>query len=280
MTTQSISTKSTASPALHQALSVRSRPKSSNALSASLTHFWRTMLVFKHFPQQLVDMVLFPFIFLLVFTYLFGGAISGSTQEYLQLFVPGILVQTVVMMSVYTGTSLNTDITKGIHDRFRTLPFWQPASIVGNVLGDIVRYTIALIITLALGLALGFRPDSLVGVLVTLPILLYFAFGVSWIFTALGVVVSRPETVSSTSMIVVFPLVFASNIFVPEMTMPGWMQAFVNVNPISHATTAARGLLHGTATSWDLGLVFATSTALILVFAPLTMRLYSNKTKR
>ncbi|MWK36509.1 ABC transporter permease [Actinomadura sp. J1-007] len=238
------------------------------------------MLAFKHFPQQLVDMVLFPFIFLLVFTYLFGGAISGSTREYLQLFVPGILVQTVVMMSVYTGTALNTDITKGVHDRFRTLPFWQPATIVGNVLGDLVRYVIALTVTFLLGLALGFRPDGPAGVLLVLPVLLYFAFAVSWIFTALGVVAARPETVSSTSMIVVFPLVFASNVFVPEGSMPGWMEAFVNVNPISHATTAARGLLHGTASSGDIGLVLATSTVLIVAFGPLTMRLYARKTDR
>ncbi|MGI5167161.1 ABC transporter permease [Spirillospora sp. CA-253888] len=257
------------------------RTESPSAWSASITHFWRAMVVFRHFPQQLVDMVLFPFVFLLVFTYLFGGAISGSTGEYLQAFVPGILVQTLVMLSVYTGTALNTDITKGIHDRFRTLPFWQPATIVGNVLGDMVRYTIALTITFLLGVALGFRPDGgLAGVLLALPVLLYFGFAVSWIFTALGVVVARPETVSSASMIVVFPLVFASNVFVPAGSMPGWMAAFVGVNPISHATTAARGLLHGTASTGDVALVLATSTALIVVFAPLTMRLYANKGAR
>ncbi|MFI0348925.1 ABC transporter permease [Actinomadura sp. 9N407] len=273
-------TTPTTAPTLHHALSARSHPKPPNALSASLTHFWRAMLAFKHFPQQLIDMVMFPFIFLLVFTYLFGGAISGSTKEYLQLFVPGILVQTLVMLSVYTGTSLNTDITKGVHDRFRTLPFWQPASIMGNVLGDLVRYTIALSITFLLGLVLGFRPDGPAGVLLTLPVLLYFAFAVSWIFTALGVVVAKPETVSSTSMILVFPLVFASNIFVPETTMPGWMEAFVDLNPISHATTAARGLLLGTAQATDIILVLATSTALIALFGPLTMRLYARKTRR
>ncbi|WP_245681649.1 ABC transporter permease [Actinomadura kijaniata] len=264
---------------LHRVLSVRTRPKRPGPLAASLTHFWRAMRTFQHFPAQLIDIVVFPFIFLVVFTYLFGGAISGSTGDYLQNFVPGILVQTVVMMSVYTGTSLNGDITKGIHDRFRTLPFWQPATLVGNLLGDAVRYTIALTITLLLGLALGFRPDGVPGVLVAFLLMMFFAFAVSWIFTAMGVVASRPETVSTTSMMVMFPLVFASNIFVPTDSLPGWMEAFVKVNPISHVTTASRGLMHGNADAGDIALTLATSGALIAVSAPLAVYMYANKNK-
>ncbi|MFI6516997.1 ABC transporter permease [Spirillospora sp. NPDC050679] len=274
------STTSQAPASMHRVLSVRTRPKRPGPMAASLTHFWRAMRIFRHFPAQLIDIVVFPFIFLVVFTYLFGGAISGSTSDYLQSFVPGILVQTVVMMSVYTGTSLNSDITKNIHDRFRTLPFWQPATIVGNLMGDLVRYTIALTITILLGIALGFRPDSFGGVVAAFLVMMYFAFGVSWIFTALGVVAGRPESISTTSMIIMFPLVFASNIFVPPDSLPGWMEAFVNVNPISHATTAARGLMHGNVTGGEMALVLITSTALIAIFAPLTMYLYNNKNKR
>ncbi|RCV48051.1 ABC transporter permease [Marinitenerispora sediminis] len=282
MTTAPVPTpRPPADETLRSALAVRARPRRPNALSASLTHGWRTLTKFRNSPAQLIDIVLMPVVFLLMFTYLFGGAFAGSTREYLQFFLPGILVMTVVLMTVYTGTALNTDITKGIFDRFRTLPFWQPATIVGNLLGDVVRYTIALTITTGLGLLLGFRPAAgVTGVLLTMLLLILFGFSVGWIFAALGVVVRSPESVSGTSMIVMFPLIFTSNVFVQTATMPGWMQAVVSVNPVSHATTAARGLMHGTATAGQLGLVLATCAALIAVFAPLTMYLYRNKNQR
>lgn len=265
---------------LRSALATQARPPRPGPLSASLTHLWRAVSTFRHHPGQLLDMVLFPFVFLLVFTHLFGGAIGGSTSEYLQQFLPGILVQTVVMMSVYTGTALNTDITKGIFDRFRTLPFWQPAAIVGSLLADMGRYVVALTLTIAMGLLLGFRPESVVGSFLSVAVLIVFAFGVSWIFTTLGAVAKSPETVASTSMIVVFPLVFTSNIFVPTESMPGWMAAIANANPMSHATTAARGLMHGTITAGQLAWVLGLSAALVVIFAPLTMIAYRKRKDR
>ncbi|MEX5712432.1 ABC transporter permease [Parafrankia sp. FMc6] len=265
---------------LRNALAVQRRPSSPGPLSASLTFLWRAVATFRHHPAQLVDMVLFPFIFLLVFTHLFGGAIGGSTSDYLQQFLPGILVQTVVMMSVYTGTALNTDITKGIFDRFRTLPFWQPATIVGSLLADMGRYVVALTLTIALGLLLGFRPENVTGPILAVFVLIAFAFGVSWIFTTLGVVAKTPETVASTSMIVVFPLVFTSNIFVPTESMPGWMAAIANANPMSHATTAARGLMHDTITAGQLAWALGLSVGLVVVFAPLTMLAYRRRKDR
>lgn len=265
---------------LRTALSAQARPSRPGPLSASLTFLWRAVSTFRHHPAQLVDMILFPFIFLLVFTHLFGGAIGGSTTDYLQEFLPGILVQTVVMMSVYTGTALNTDITKGIFDRFRTLPFWQPATIVGSLLADMGRYLVAMALTIALGLVLGFRPESVLGVIAAVGMLIVFAFGVSWIFTMLGAIAKSPETVASTSMIVVFPLVFTSNIFVPTESMPGWMEAIASANPMSHATTAARGLMHGTITTEQLAWAFGLSAALVVIFAPLTMMAYNRRKDR
>ncbi|MFV2104790.1 ABC transporter permease [Micromonospora sp. LOL_024] len=265
---------------LRGALSVQRKPSRPGPLSASLTFLWRAASTFRHHPAQLVDMILFPFIFLVVFTYLFGGAIGGSTADYLQFFLPGILVQTVVMMSVYTGTALNTDITKGIFDRFRTLPFWQPATIVGSLLADMGRYLVALTLTIACGVLLGFRPDSVLGSIAAVGMLIVFAFGVSWIFTTIGVVAKAPETVASTSMIVVYPLVFISNIFVPTESMPGWMQTVANVNPMSHAATATRGLMHGTVTAEQLAWAFGLSAGLIVVFAPLTMLAYRKRKDR
>jgi ABC-2 type transport system permease protein len=265
---------------LRSAIATHAKPSPPSALSATLTHFWRAVATFRHHPSQLIDMVLFPFIFLLVFTYLFGGAIGGSTRQYLQAFLPGIMVQAVVLMSVYTGTSLNTDITRGIFDRFRTLPFWQPAAIVGSLMADVCRYLGALTLTVVLGLVLGFRPASVLGTLLAMLVLVFFAFGVSWAFTALGAVAKTPETISSLSMIVVFPLLFASNIFVPTETMPRWMQIIADGNPVSLAATAARGLAHGTVTGAQMAWVLGVTVGFIAVFGPLTMWAYRNRTAK
>ncbi|GAA2248382.1 transport permease protein [Streptomyces ruber] len=266
---------------LRTVLSAGERPPRVTAVSATLTHLWRAMMAFKHFPVQLIDIVLMPLIFLLMFTYLFGGAFADSTEEYLQFYLPGVMVQAVVMMTVYTGTSLNTDIHKGVFDRFRTLPFWQPATLAGSLLGDVLRYVVALTTTVLLGLLLGFRPDGgALGVVLAMLVLIVFGFSVSWIFAALGVVASEPERVSGTSMIVLYPLLFMSNIFVMPETMPGWMQGVVDANPMSHAATASRALMHGSADFWDVGLVLCVCVGLVAVFGPLTMRLYRTKNAR
>jgi ABC-2 type transport system permease protein len=236
------------------------------------------MLKIKHVPEQLFDVTAFPIMFTLIFTYLFGGALAGSTNEYLHYLLPGILVQTVVFITIYTGLGLNTDITKGVFDRFRSLPIWRPAALVGALLGDAARYTMASTMVIVLGLVLGFRPDGgVLGVLLAVALLLVFSFGLSWIWTALGLVLRTPNSVMGVSMMALFPLTFASNIFVDPRTMPSWLEAIVGSNPITHLATAVRGLMHGTATAGQIGWVLLTSGVLVAVFAPLTMYLYSNK---
>jgi ABC-2 type transport system permease protein len=263
---------------LRSALSARTRPPRPGALSASLTFGWRALLKIKHVPEQLFDVTAFPIMFTLIFTYLFGGALAGSTGEYLHYLLPGILVQTVVFITIYTGFGLNTDITKGVFDRFRSLPIWRPAALVGALLGDAARYTMASTMVIVLGLVLGFRPDGgVLGVLLSVALLLVFSFGLSWIWTALGLVLRTPNSVMGVSMMVLFPLTFASNIFVDPQTMPPWLEAIVGANPITHLATAVRGLMHGTATAGQIGWVLVTSGALVAVFAPLTMYLYRNK---
>jgi ABC-2 type transport system permease protein len=216
--------------------------------------------------------------FTLMFTYLFGGALAGSTQEYIQFLLPGILVQTVIFITIYTGMGLNADISKGIFDRFRSLPLWRPAALVGALLGDVVRYAIASTIVILLGLVLGFRPaGGTVGVLLAVALLLAFAFALTWVWTALGLVLRTPESVMGVSMMVLFPLTFASNIFVDPATMPGWLQAFVDINPVSRLVTAARGLMGGTVTVGQLGWVLGACAVLVGVFGPLTMRLYNRE---
>ena len=249
-----------------------------NALSASLTFGWRALLKIKHVPEQLFDVTAFPIMFTLMFTFLFGGALAGSTGEYLQFLLPGILVQTVVFITMYTGMGLNTDISKGVFDRFRSLPIWRPAALVGALLGDAARYTIASAMVIVLGLVLGFRPDGgVTGVLLSVVLILVFSFGLSWIWTVLGLVLRTPNSVMMVSFMILFPLTFASNIFVNPRTMPPWLESMVGANPITHLVTAVRGLMFGTVTAGQIGSVLLMSGVLVALFAPLTMYLYRNK---
>jgi ABC-2 type transport system permease protein len=260
------------------ALASGDRPPRPSALSASVTHGWRALLKIKHVPEQLFDVTMFPLMMLLMFTYLFGGALSGSTGDYLQFFLPGILVATVVMITMYTGIGLNIDAEKGIFDRFRSLPTWRPAAVVGALLGDALRYTIASVVIVGVGLALGYRPEEgALGVLAGVAVLLVFAFSLSWVWTMLGLVLKTEKSVMGVSMMVLMPLTFASNIYVDPETMPGWLQAFTDVNPVSVTATAVRGLMDGTVTGSQLGWVALSSAVLVAVFAPLTMHLYRTK---
>lgn len=276
MTTTDTRTQPTLTEAtLRAALSTRPRPSRPSSMAASMTFSWRAMLKIKHVPMQLFDVTAFPIMFVLLFTYLFGGALAGSPGEYLQQLLPGILVMTVTMITMYTGMALNTDIGKGIFDRFRSLPIWRPAVLVGMLLADTVRYTMASLVVIVLGVVLGFRPDGgPVGVVLAVALLLVFSFSLSWIWTAIGLRMQTPESVMQVSMTVLFPLTFASNVFVDPSTMPGWVQAFVDVNPITHLTSASRGLMHGSLDTSALVWVLAWSIGLVAVFAPLTMRLY------
>lgn len=264
---------------LRAAITAGHRPARPGPVANALTFGWRALLKIKHVPEQLFDVTISPIIFTLMFTYLFGGAIAGDVRTYLQFLLPGILVQTVLIITVYTGFTLNTDISKGVFDRFRSLPVWRPSPIVGALLGDTVRYSVASAITLGLGFALGFRAGGGVpGVLLGVGLLLVFAFALSWIFTALGLVMRSPNAVMGTSMMILMPLTFASNIFADPRTMPDFLQAWVDVNPVSHLVTAVRALMSGTATFGQVGWVLVASAAITAVMAPVTMRLYRNRT--
>jgi ABC-2 type transport system permease protein len=179
---------------------------------------------------------------------------------------------------MYTGLTLNRDIQRGVHDRFRSLPIWRPSTIVGPLLADAVRYTLASLIILGLGLILGFRPGAgALGVVQGLALLLVFSFSLSWIWTLVGLLVRTDNAVFAISNMVMFPLTFVSNVFVPPETLPGWLQAFVEVNPISVLVSAIRGLMHGGVVAGDIGVVLLISAALVAVFGPLTMWVYRRK---
>ena len=263
---------------LQEAISTNSRPKRPSAVSSTLTFAIRALLRIRHVPEQMFDVTVFPIIFLLMFTYLFGGAIAGSTAEYLQFLLPGILVMTVAQITMYTGIDLNNDIRKGIFDRFRTLPIWLPSALIGALLVDVIRYSMASVIMIALGLALGFRPEGgLPGVLGAIAMILIFSFSLSWVWTTLGLIVRSEKSLMMLSFMVMMPLTFVSNVFVDPSTLPTWLQGFVDINPISILATAVRGLMHGTATGEQIVWVLVVSLIFVVIFAPLTMYLYRNK---
>ncbi len=254
------------------------RPPRPSALSASLTLGWRALLKIKHVPWQLIDVTIFPILMTVMMTFIFGGAIAGSVEAYVQHLIPGILVLTVAMISMYTAVGLNTDISKGIFDRFRSLPFWRPAVLVGALLGDTLRYATASTVVIVLGLILGFRPEGgLIGILSAIAIVLMFAFSLSWIWTSIALLIDDTETVTMVSSLTTFPLTFISNVFVEPTTMPEFLQPLVNINPVSLTAAAVRGLMHGTVSSVELVSVFVACGILVAIFAPLTMYLYNNK---
>lgn len=254
------------------------RPQKPSPVSTTITFGWRALLKIRHVPEQLLDVTMFPVMFVLMFTYLFGGALAGSTKEYIQFLLPGILVQTVVMISMYTGHTLNREVQRGVFDRIRSLPVWQPTVLIGMLLGDAVRYTMASAVIITLGMILGFRPDGGVqGVIAAVALVLLFSFSLSWIWTSMGLLMRTPEALMNTSMMVLFPLTFISNIFVDPETMPGWLQVVVKANPISHLATAVRSLMAGEPDGSEIGWVFVACALLVAVFAPLTSYLYRSK---
>lgn len=251
------------------------RPPRPSAVATARAFAWRALLRIKHVPDQLSDVTVFPLMMLVMFTYLFGGALAGSTGDYLQSVLPGILVMTVVMTTQSTAVALNADIGTGVFDRFRSLPIWQPAALVGALLADLGRYAIAAAMVVGAGVLLGFRPDAgVTGLLAGAGLVLLFAWSLSWVWTALGLLARTPQSVMFLAILVTFPLSFVSNVFVDPATLPGWLRAFVDVNPITHLVGAVRGLMHGTPVTTDLTWVFLTCAVLVAVFGPLTMYLY------
>lgn len=264
--------------ALRSALSSTPRPPRPSAVSQALTFGWRGMLKIKHVPEQLIDVTMTPVLFTLMFTYIFGGAIAGSTSDYLQFILPGILVMSVIFTTVYSGVTLNTDMTKGVVDRFRSLPISRPAPLVGAVLGDSARYLVASTVVVLVGVILGYRPEAgFDGVLAAMLLVVFFSFGLAWVMMTVGLLMRAPNAVMNAGFMALFPLTFLSNTFVEPDTLPSGLEAFVDVNPVSLLVTASRGLMAGTASTADVLIVIGIAAGLTAVFAPLTVRLYRTR---
>jgi ABC-2 type transport system permease protein len=278
MSTAPLMTEGADTAAVRKAIATTARPPRPGPLSTALTFGWRGMLKVKHVPEQLLDVTVTPVMFLLMFTYLFGGAIAGSTSAYLDYTLPGLLVMSVLFTTVYSGIALNTDLTKGVVDRFRSLPIWRPAPLLGSLLGDSVRYVIAGTVLIVVGVLLGYRPDAgVAGAVAALALVVTFSFGLSWVFSVLGLLLRSPNAVMNAGFMAIFPLTFLSNVFVDPSTLPGPLQAFVDVNPISILATASRSLMAGEPDGGAILTSLAVAALLAAVFLPITTRLYRSR---
>jgi ABC-2 type transport system permease protein len=252
-------------------------PRRAGALAASATFGWRAILKIKHEPKQLTDVIAIPVVFTVLFTYIFGGAIGGTPGHYLTALLPGTLVMGITAVTMYGGVRLAQDVASGVFDRFRSLSIWRGALVLGSLLGDAGRYLLAAAIVVILGVIIGYRPDGgAPGVIAAVALVVAYGLSLSWLWAAVALLVRDPATVSSLGIAVLMPPTFASNIFVQPRTMPGWLQAFVKVNPISHIADATRDLMNNTGGAgvvWSLVAI----VAITLVFAPLTLHLYGKQ---
>lgn len=247
-------------------------------LRNTVTMAGRGLVKIRRTPEQLFDVTLQPILFTLMFTYIFGGAISGDVASYLPVIIPGILVQTVITTSVVTGTQLREDMDKGVFARFRSLPIARIAPLSGALLADTVRYGIATVLTFTMGSLMGFRPEGGIGAVIVAGLLVVVcSWAVSWIFAFFGVIARTASSVQGISMIILFPLTFLSNAFVPVDTMPTWLQWFVNVNPVSHLVTAVRDLVNASTFGVDAWISLLGAAVIVAVFAPLTVRAYMRR---
>ncbi|GAB2743576.1 ABC transporter permease [Amycolatopsis magusensis] len=248
------------------------------SLKHGLTLAWRGVLKIRKNPEQLADVVLMPIVFLAMFVYLFGGAISGDTGAYLTMVVPGVMVMNIMQVSLTIGVHMNTDVSKGLYDRFRSMPIARSAPLFGAVLADVVRYLVCLVVLLVVATVMGYRiaTDPL-SLLAATGLVVLFGLCFCWISVFVGMLMRTPGSVQGLMFVFIMPLSFGSNVFVPSDTMPGWLQAWTDISPVSLLSDALRGLLNGGAVTGPLLGALAWMAAVLAVFFPLAMRSYRKR---
>jgi len=257
---------------------VKNHTSLKQTIQNSLTMAHRGLLKMRRTPEQFFDVTLQPILFTLMFTYIFGGAIAGNVHNYLPIIIPGILIQTVITTSVVTGVQLREDMDKGVFNRFKSLPIARIAPLAGALLADTIRYGIATVLTFTMGYIMGYRPGAgLAGVIAGGLLTILFSWCISWIFAFFGVIARTASSVQGVSLLILFPLTFLSNAFVPVDTLPHWLRAFVNFNPLSHLIAAVRQLANYGTVGHDFWLCLIGALAIVAVFAPLTVRAYMRK---
>jgi oleandomycin transport system permease protein len=253
-------------------IAISTRPSPAAGLRHTFTLAWRSLVNIKHNPFEILDLSIQPIMFLLLFTYTLGGAIAGSTGAYLTFALPGLLVQNTIFATMNIGVLLNTDLTKGVFDRLRSLPIARWSPLAGRIMADTVKQAWSVGLMLGVGMLLGFRvATDFWGVLGTFGLMLVFCLAVSWVAVLVGVVASEPDKVQMFMFAVVFPLTFTSNIFAPTGSMPAWLQTWVKVNPVTILADAVRGLLNGGPVAAPVAQSLAWAAAITLVFAPLAV---------
>ena len=265
-------------PAVDPAVAVaRTRPRNSPAetVSQTLSMAWRALKKMRRNPEQFFDVTLQPLLFTAMFAYIFGGAISGNVTSYLPLLIPGIVAQTVLTTCMASGVQLREDMDKGVFDRFKVLPIARIAPLAGPVVADMVRYLIAASLTFVTGVIIGYRPGGGVpGVLAAIALAVFIGWSMAWIFTWIGTIARNARSVQGISMMILFPLTFLSNAFVPVQTLPSGLAAFVKINPVSLLVSATRELANNGAVTSQVGWTLLAGLVVIAIFAPLSVRSY------
>ena len=253
----------------------RARTSLTEIIGQTLIMAWRSLKKMRRNPEQFFDVTFQPLLFTAMFAYIFGGAISGNVRSYLPLLIPGIVAQTVLTTCMSTGVQLREDMDKGVFDRFKSMPMSRIAPLAGPMVADLVRYLIAASLTFLMGVIIGYRPGGgVLGVLGAIVLAIFTGWAIAWIFTFIGTIAKSARSVQGMSFLFLFPLTFLSNAFVPVHSLPGWLAAFVKVNPVSHLVSATRDLANQGVISGEVGWTLLACLVVIAVFAPLSVRSY------
>jgi ABC-2 type transport system permease protein len=254
------------------------RPSVADTVSQTMTLAWRAIKKMQRNFEQLFDVTIQPLLFTAMFAGIFGGAISGDVQSYLPIIITGLIGQTVLTACVATGVQLREDMDKGVFDRFKSLPIARVAPLAGPMVADMLRYLIASVLTFATGFAMGYRPGGgFFGVLAAIVLAVIAGWSLAWIFAWFGTIGRSAQGVQGISLMVMFPLTFLSNAFVPTETMPGWLQTFADINPVSHVISAIRDLANEGQVTAQVGYALLGCAIVVAIFAPLAVRSYSRK---
>ena len=248
------------------------------ALTQITTLAWRALIKMSRNPEQLVDVTFMPVLFTVMFGLMFGGAVSGSTVHYLPTLIPGIIAMTTITACVAAGIQLREDMDKGVFDRFRSLPIARIAPLAGPMMADLARYAIAAGISLTVGVVMGYRPGGgALGVFAGIVLAVITGWSLAWIFLWIGTKARSAGAVQGMSMMIMFPLAFLSNAFVPVDTLPGWLQVVTRVNPVSHVVSALRDLTNDGALTAQVGWALLGCATVAAIFIPLAVRSYSKR---